>query len=653
MSEKKFKIHGGLEQTSNAIALTDFDSGTLFTLEAHSNTSPVGASLVIDGVHFATEAYVDAHSSTINVNALAGSGLGGQYDGSISVNSGHGIYVTDDSVAVNVNAIAGNALSVSWDGKLDVNSYALAGNALAVRWDGSHLDVNAAALAGNSLTSSWDGKLHVNTSSFAQELAGTGLAYGSNPLTGGSLLSVNVNAIAHGDYTYSKYSMYTNGFVVDVNTNALASHLAGNALAVAYDGKLDFNAYAVAGNALAVDSWNGHISVNAYALAGTGLAANWDSSLAVNTNVIATRDYVDSIAQGLDIKASVYAATNSQTEIANVYSVLGTELIDGNLKLSDLPHGARILVKDSVVGDHTIYVWDQGSYVLSMASDATINSTSDTLSKGSFTFVENGNEAGKGFVVSFIDAINGVTWTQFSATGSFITSVGNNQPFSVYNDGTLNLNVDNYTLKVGYWANVPSLMVNTSTIASQLRGTGLSTEIDLSSNELVLKLNPDIHGTALTLSNTDANVGQIQLDAYNATVYTATAFTTANTQAAMGQRLHASVATAGNTASIFPYYGNGEILIQVMNAGKLGVRQSKIAFAKDGNNNPVYTEYAILESGNTLPVSISYDYQNVGDPFAGILVTNNGTEDLYIQAVDQSLYTYGLPAAAGGGGGGK
>ena len=133
---------------------------------------------------------------------------------------------------------------------------------------------------------------------------------------------------------------------------------------------------------------------------------------------IATKGYVDAARQGLDVKASVRAATTAAIDLAT--DLNNGDIIDG----VTLVTGDRVLVKDQATASQNgIYVATASGAAV-RSSDA--NGTADTgeLTSGTFTFVEEGTiNFDSGFVVSTNGAITvgatGITWTQFSGAGSF------------------------------------------------------------------------------------------------------------------------------------------------------------------------------------------------------------------------------------------
>jgi len=133
---------------------------------------------------------------------------------------------------------------------------------------------------------------------------------------------------------------------------------------------------------------------------------------------IATKGYVDSARQGLDVKQSVRVASTANVAIAT--GLEAGDTIDG----VTLVAGDRVLLKNqTTTSENGIYV-AVASGAASRASDA--NGTADTgeLKPGTFTFVEAGTvNFDSGFVISTDGTITvgttGITWTQFSGAGSF------------------------------------------------------------------------------------------------------------------------------------------------------------------------------------------------------------------------------------------
>ena len=144
------------------------------------------------------------------------------------------------------------------------------------------------------------------------------------------------------------------------------------------------------------------------------------TSLADPTNAqdAATKNYVDSTAQGLDPKGSVRVATQSNLNLSSPGST-----IDGITMVS----GDRVLVKaQTTASENGIYIYNGSATALTRASDA--NSTSN-LTAGAFVFVEEGSDSSAGYVLqkpagSYVLGTSSLTFVQFSGTGQITAGAG-------------------------------------------------------------------------------------------------------------------------------------------------------------------------------------------------------------------------------------
>lgn len=128
----------------------------------------------------------------------------------------------------------------------------------------------------------------------------------------------------------------------------------------------------------------------------------------------ATKNYVDSVAQGLDVKASVVVSTTANITLS------GTQTIDGVAVAA----GDRVLVKNQTTASaNGIYVVAAGAWT--RATDA------DTWAKlvSAFVFVEKGTVGADTGWVSTIDSggtlgSTAVTFSQFSGAGTYTAGTG-------------------------------------------------------------------------------------------------------------------------------------------------------------------------------------------------------------------------------------
>lgn len=128
----------------------------------------------------------------------------------------------------------------------------------------------------------------------------------------------------------------------------------------------------------------------------------------------ATKNYVDSTAQGLDVKGSVLAATTGDITLSAPQTIDGVSVIVGD----------RVLVKNQAIASaNGIYLVAAGSWTRTTDMDA----WSDF--PGAFTFVEEGTtQADSGWVCT-VNAggtlgTTPVTWSQFSGAGTYTAGTG-------------------------------------------------------------------------------------------------------------------------------------------------------------------------------------------------------------------------------------
>ena len=161
------------------------------------------------------------------------------------------------------------------------------------------------------------------------------------------------------------------------------------------------------------------VGTTAIALGASSLTLGGLTSVAVTQDPtsalqLATKQYVDSVAQGLDPKASCVAATTANITLS------GTQTIDGVALIA----GDRCLVKNQTASaDNGIYLVAAGAWT--RATDM------DTWAEvpGAFTFIEQGTVyADTGWVcTSNAGGTLGttpITWVQFAGVGSYTAGTG-------------------------------------------------------------------------------------------------------------------------------------------------------------------------------------------------------------------------------------
>lgn len=159
------------------------------------------------------------------------------------------------------------------------------------------------------------------------------------------------------------------------------------------------------------------------------------SGTTTNATDAATKAYVDSVAQGLDVKQSVHVAST-----ANITTLSGLLTIDGH----ELEAGQRVLVKNQTTASQNgIYVADSSSWSRADDFDGT-----PAVTAGAFTFVEYGNtQASTGWVLTTTGTITigttALTFAQFSGSGSYAAGSG-----LTLTGNSFSVNVDNSTVEI-------------------------------------------------------------------------------------------------------------------------------------------------------------------------------------------------------------
>ena len=153
---------------------------------------------------------------------------------------------------------------------------------------------------------------------------------------------------------------------------------------------------------------------------------------------LATKQYVDAVAEGLHIHASCAAATPGTLASITGGTVTynnGTAGVGATLTLSvaltvldgyTLLNGNRVLVKNEATqANNGIYTWATGGTVLTRATDF---DTAAEMASGDFTFISNGTlYASTGWVQTDPVTVVGtspVTWSQFSGSGTYTAGTG-------------------------------------------------------------------------------------------------------------------------------------------------------------------------------------------------------------------------------------
>lgn len=185
------------------------------------------------------------------------------------------------------------------------------------------------------------------------------------------------------------------------------------------------------------------IGTTGVALGATSLTLGGLTSVAVTQDPtqalqLATKQYVDAVAQNLNIHAACAAATTGTLASITGGTVTynnGTSGVGATLTLSvalttldgyTLVNGDRLLIKNEVsTANNGIYTWATGGTVLTRATDF---DTNVEIASGDFTFISNGTlYANTGWVQTLPVTTVGtspIVFTQFSGAGTYTAGTG-------------------------------------------------------------------------------------------------------------------------------------------------------------------------------------------------------------------------------------
>jgi phage-related tail fiber protein len=244
------------------------------------------------------------------------------------------------------------------------------------------------------------------------------------------------------DQTIAGNKTFTNTVNADIAGNSATATKLATARTISVsgdaDGSASFDGSSNADIAITLDTVNANvgtftkITVNGKGLATAASQASLsdlsaptgDFSFASNklTNLAdpvsdqdaATKIYVDQVAQGLDVKASVVAATSGNITLSGAQTIDGVSVVAGD----------RVLVKaQTAAADNGIYIVSNTSWTRS----ADANTWAELVS--AYTFVEQGSiYADTGWVCT-VNAggtlgTTPVTWSQFSGAGTYQAGTG-------------------------------------------------------------------------------------------------------------------------------------------------------------------------------------------------------------------------------------
>ena len=318
---------------------------------------------------------------------------------------------------------------------------------------------------------------------------------------------------------------------------------------------------------------------------------------------LATKQYVDAVAEGLHVHASCAAATTGTLASITGGTVTynnGTAGVGATLTLSvaltvldgyTLLNGDRVLVKNEATqANNGIYTWATGGTVLTRATDF---DTAAEMASGDFTFVSNGTLYGStGWVQTDPVTVVGtspVTWIQFSGSGAYTAGTG------LTLTGT-QFSITNTAVTAGAYGSASS--VGTFTVNAQGQLTlAATTQIAINGNQIT---SGTVGSAYITGSYTGiTGVGTLTVGTWNATAITDTYLATIATAGKVSNS--ATTATSANTASaIVARDASGDFAAGTITASLSGTatNATNVVVTANSTNATNYLTFVNSTSGN-------------------------------------------------------
>lgn len=375
--------------------------------------------------------------STPTTGAVTLGGILNGTHGGTGVNNGASTITLGGSInTAGAFTTAGNSITLTATGATDVT---LPTTGTLVSLDGTEVLTNK-TISGASNTLSDIGNSSLTNSSVTYN--GVSVALGaSGTITANTPNAVTFNNSGTGDASGASFDGAA-AKTISYNTVG-ASPLAGSSslTTVGTVTSGTWNATPITNNYLAnsaVTVGTTSISLGASSLTLGGLTSVAVTQDPVSALQLATKQYVDAVAEGLHVHAACAAATPNSLATLTGGSVTydnGTAGVGATLTLGvalttldgyTLQNGDRVLVKNEATqANNGIYTWATGGTVLTRATDF---DTSTEIASGDFTFVTNGTLYGDtGWVqTSPVTTVgsDAVVFVQFSGAGTYTAGTG-------------------------------------------------------------------------------------------------------------------------------------------------------------------------------------------------------------------------------------
>jgi hypothetical protein len=398
--------------------------------------------------------------------------------------------LTNSSVTIGSTSVSLGSTVTTFAGLASVTSTAFVG-ALT----GNASTATTLATARNINGVSFNGSADITVTAAAGTLTGNTL---NSTVTASSLTSVGTIATGVWQGTAIGNAYLANSSVTigstSISLGATSTSLAGVT-------ELTVDNINVNGNTISSTDTNGNIIISPNGTGKVDVSGSIITGLSepVNSTDAATKNYVDTVAEGLHVHEAARVATTNTLAVLSGGTVTynnGTAGVGATLTLSagltaldgvTLANGDRILVKNQATQAHN------GMYVRTSATVLTRATDFDTAAEiggGDFTFVESGTVYANTGWVQTVEVLtvgtDNVIWQQFSGTGTFTAGNGltiSGTEFNVVGTADrITANVDSIDIASTYVGQTSITTLGTigtgtwngSVVAGQYGGTGVN-----------------------------------------------------------------------------------------------------------------------------------------------------------------------------------
>ena len=468
---------GGDLSANRTLSLTPITSGYILANETGTNAAPTGVSL----------------SSLIDYAI-------GQTQGQILYRSASGWQPLDPGTNGQVLQTGGASANPSWvtrAGTGTVTSVNASGGTTGMSFSGGPITVSGTLTLGGTLASTNGGTgLTSFTSGGALYATSTSaLTTGTLPVTAGgtgvttstgsgsvvlndspTLITPTLGAASATSLSLSTPLAVSSG---GIGAASITGYLKGAGTSIS--GVTSIPNADLANSSVTIGSTNVALGATASTLAGlTSVTVTQDPTSALQ---LATKQYVDSVAQGLNVKTACLWGTTGNITLSGLSTQAGGEWT-GSLSAGD-----RILVKnETTAANNGIYAAAAGSWTRTADADTWNELVS------AFVFVEQGATLGDTGWTCTVDpggtlGVTAVTWAQFSGAGTYTAGTGltlTGTQFSITNTAVTATSYGSSTAIPTFTVNAQGQLTAASTAAviapaGTLTGTTLASNVVTSS----------------------------------------------------------------------------------------------------------------------------------------------------------------------------